>query len=150
MRNLLIFGMVLAAATMAGWLKVQRDGERTTIEIDRGEIRSDAKQAIERGRDFLDRRDREYADQQTDQQTDEQLISGQPQAWQQDQGTSQQQPQQQQWGTPQNAGQQPNDGSAYQQVQFYNDASQPNQRTGTQASQPAPAAPYVQQQEYRR
>ena len=43
---------------MAGWFKVNRDGERTTIEINRNEIRSDAKQAIERGREFLDNHER--------------------------------------------------------------------------------------------
>ena len=102
---------------MAGWFKVQRDGERTTIEIDRSEIRSDARQAIERGREFLERRDREYADQQYAQQQ----FSGQAQQqnWPQEQVASQPQP----WGTTYDPGQQPNSGGALQQVQYYDDGN---------------------------
>lgn len=55
MRNLMIIGMLLMAAFMAGWFKINRDGENTTIEIDRGEIRHDAERAITRGREYLDR-----------------------------------------------------------------------------------------------
>ena len=43
---------------MAGWFKVNRDGERTTIETNRNEIRSDTKEAIEKGREFLDKHER--------------------------------------------------------------------------------------------
>ena len=55
MRNLMIIGMLLMAAFMAGWFKINRDGENTTIEIKRGEIRQDAERAITRGREYLDR-----------------------------------------------------------------------------------------------
>ncbi|MGI9471616.1 MAG: hypothetical protein ACR2NZ_08810 [Rubripirellula sp.] len=55
MRNLMIIGMLVAAAFMAGWFKVNRDGENTTIEINRGEIRNDTENAITRGREYLDR-----------------------------------------------------------------------------------------------
>ncbi len=64
MRNLFIIGMLLVGAFMAGWFKVNRDGERTTIEINRTEIRSDARKAINRGREILDRHENEYAGQQ--------------------------------------------------------------------------------------
>jgi hypothetical protein len=146
MRNILIIGMVLVGASMAGWFKVQRDGERTTIEFNRDEIRSDANKAIDRGREFLDRRDPGYADQQTDQS---QLTGqGQQQAWPQEQVATQQQ--QQQWGTTYDPRQQPNDGGAYKQVQFYNDGNQQNQQTGNQPVDQGQANPYQQQQNYRR
>lgn len=64
MRNLFIIAILLVAAFMAGWFKIQRDGEHTTIEINRAEIRGDAKRAIGRGKDFLDRRDQQYDQQQ--------------------------------------------------------------------------------------
>lgn len=57
MRNLMIIGMLLMAAFMAGWFKINRDGENTTIEINRGEIRQDTQRAISRGREYLDRYD---------------------------------------------------------------------------------------------
>ncbi len=55
MRNIVFIGMLLSAAFMAGWFKIQRDGENTLIEINRSEIRNDARRAIERGREILDR-----------------------------------------------------------------------------------------------
>ena len=64
MRNLFIIGMLLVAAFMAGWFQINREGDRTTIEINRAEIRSDTRQAIDRGRDFLDRRDQQYTESQ--------------------------------------------------------------------------------------
>ena len=62
MRNLFIIGMLGVAAFMAGWFKINRDGDSTTIEINRAEIRDDARKAIEKGREVLDRR--EMADQE--------------------------------------------------------------------------------------
>ncbi|QDT03614.1 hypothetical protein K227x_19980 [Rubripirellula lacrimiformis] len=62
MRNLFIIGMLGVAAFMAGWFKINRDGDSTTIEINRAEIREDARKAIEKGREVLDRR--EMADQE--------------------------------------------------------------------------------------
>jgi hypothetical protein len=55
MRNIMFIGMLLSAAFMAGWFKIQRDGENTLIQIDRNEIRNDTRQAIDRGREILDR-----------------------------------------------------------------------------------------------
>ena len=62
MRNLFIIGILLVGAFMAGWFKVNRDGESTTIEINRSEIRSDARTAIDRGRDFLEHEEQEFAE----------------------------------------------------------------------------------------
>ena len=55
MRNIVFIGMLLAAAFMAGWFKIQRDGENTLIEINRAAIRDDAQHAIEKSRQILDR-----------------------------------------------------------------------------------------------
>ena len=44
---------------MAGWFQIHREGDRTTIEINKSEIRSDARRAINRGSDFLDRREQQ-------------------------------------------------------------------------------------------
>lgn len=52
MRNLLIFGMLLIAASAAGWFRVSRQGDRTLIEINQNEIRNDARNAIKRGREY--------------------------------------------------------------------------------------------------
>ncbi|NND98347.1 MAG: hypothetical protein HKN47_13580 [Pirellulaceae bacterium] len=54
MRSILVIGLVLGCAFMAGWFTINRDGGETTIRIDRDEIRSDAKTAINRGREYLD------------------------------------------------------------------------------------------------
>lgn len=55
MRNLMILGMIGVAAFMAGWFKINRDAEHTTIEFNRAEIREDARRAIERGREIIER-----------------------------------------------------------------------------------------------
>ena len=62
MRNLFIIAILLLAAFMAGWFKVNRDGDQTTIQINRAEIRDDARRAINKGRDFLDQREQQYAE----------------------------------------------------------------------------------------
>jgi len=62
MRNLLILGMLAVAAFMAGWFKINRDEESTTIEFNRAEIRSDARRAIDKGRDILERREQQDRD----------------------------------------------------------------------------------------
>lgn len=59
MRTLLFLGLVIGAAFMANWFTIERDGERTRIDINRDEIRSDAQHAIEKGREILDKRERE-------------------------------------------------------------------------------------------
>ncbi|MFG0265128.1 MAG: hypothetical protein ACF8AM_08240 [Rhodopirellula sp. JB055] len=53
---------------MAGWFTIERDGDKTRIEINKTEIRSDARSDIDRGRDILDERQREQAAQQAAQQ----------------------------------------------------------------------------------
>ena len=55
MRNLIFVGIAIAAASAAGWFQIQRDGDTTRIDINRAEIRSDARRAIDRGRQILDR-----------------------------------------------------------------------------------------------
>ena len=55
MRNLVIMGMLTAGAFMAGWFTIERQGDRTTIEINKNEIRDDTRNAIVRGRDLLER-----------------------------------------------------------------------------------------------
>ncbi len=55
MRNLMFLGMLLVGASMAGWFTVNRQGDRTTIEIDQEEIRDDARSALSRGRELLNR-----------------------------------------------------------------------------------------------
>lgn len=97
MRNLLVIGMLLVGAFMAGWFKVNRDGDRTTIEINRNEIRGDARNAIDRGREFLDRREYDYAQQQP--HVDAQYADAQyPNDGQQDWPQAQVAAQQDQWG----------------------------------------------------
>jgi len=67
MRHLIILGILLAAASAAGWFQINRNGDNTTIEIDRAEIRSDARAAIDRGREFLDSREQQIAQERTEQ-----------------------------------------------------------------------------------
>ncbi len=55
MRNLFIIALMLGGAFMAGWFTINRDGDRTSIEINRDEIRHDTRHAIDRGRQLLDR-----------------------------------------------------------------------------------------------
>ena len=59
MRNLFVIGIALLAMFLAGWFTIQRDGDRTTIEIDRKEIRDDARVVIDRGREYLREREEE-------------------------------------------------------------------------------------------
>ncbi|SMP74776.1 hypothetical protein SAMN06265222_11833 [Neorhodopirellula lusitana] len=59
MRTLLLLGLAIGGAFMAGWFTIERDGDRTRIEINKTEIRSDARQAIDKGRDILDKREQD-------------------------------------------------------------------------------------------
>ncbi|MEM1226418.1 MAG: hypothetical protein AAGJ40_12020 [Planctomycetota bacterium] len=59
MRSLMLLGLAVGAAFMAGWFTIERDGDQTRIGINKAEIRSDARQAIDRGRDILDKREQE-------------------------------------------------------------------------------------------
>ena len=149
MRNLFIIGMLLVGAFMAGWFKVNRDGERTTIEINRSEIRSDARKAIDRGREILDRRDQQYAQSQqySDQQYSDQQYPNQQNAdanqayWPQEQLASQPNP----WGTaPQQsydaAGYPPQSYDGQYQNYYPQDQRLPNQ-PGAQANS-YPQQPY--------
>ena len=59
MRTLLLLGLAIGGAFTAGWFTIERDGDRTRIEINKTEIRSDARQAIDKGRDILDKREQD-------------------------------------------------------------------------------------------
>lgn len=59
MRNLLLLGLLVGGAFMAGWFTIERDGDRTRIEINKTEIRQDTRQAIERGREFIDQQEQD-------------------------------------------------------------------------------------------
>ncbi len=65
MRNIVIIGMLLAAASTAGWFSIKRDGDIMTIDINRAEIRSDTRTMIDRGREMLDRQQQQAADRQS-------------------------------------------------------------------------------------
>lgn len=137
MRNLFIIAMLLVGAFMAGWFKINRDGDSTTIEINRNEIRSDARNAINRGREYLDRRDQQYADQQyAEQQYADQQYAEQPvadangQYWPREQVAAQTDP----WGRPYEAQQQPQ-APNYRDPNYYpRDEGQP----GRPSTQPNP------------
>ena len=59
MRTLFFIGLIGVAAFMAGWFTISRDGEHTTIQFNRSEIRQDARRAIDRGREFLNEQDQQ-------------------------------------------------------------------------------------------
>jgi hypothetical protein len=64
MRNLILIAMVVGGAFAAGWFTINREGDRTTIEFNRAEIRQDTRRAIDKGREILDRREQQIAQQQ--------------------------------------------------------------------------------------
>ncbi|WP_144059589.1 hypothetical protein [Rhodopirellula sallentina] len=59
MRTLLLLGLAVGGAFMAGWFTIERDGDKTRIEINKNEIRQDTRQAIDKGRDMLEKREQE-------------------------------------------------------------------------------------------
>lgn len=59
MRTLLLLGLAVGGAFMAGWFTIEREGDQTRIGINKTEIRNDARQAIDKGRDLLDKREQE-------------------------------------------------------------------------------------------
>jgi len=61
MRNLFLLVVIAAAAFAAGWFTICRDDEHTTIRFNRDEIRNDARLAIDRGREILNRQDQGQA-----------------------------------------------------------------------------------------
>lgn len=75
MRTILLLGVVAFAAFTAGWFKINREGDSTTIEINRAEIRSDARRAIDKGRDILDKREAALADRQNEGQFDDRQFN---------------------------------------------------------------------------
>ncbi len=68
MRTIFVLGILLICAFLAGWFTIDRDDEGTTIRINRDEIRGDARQAIEHGREFLDRDGQRVTSEQVAQQ----------------------------------------------------------------------------------
>ena len=100
MRNLIIIGILGCVAFAAGWFTIDREGDKTTIQFNRAEIRQDTRRVIEKGREILDNRDSQFANQQPPQQQDPRYADrngGYPQ-----QGQSYQQPGYQQSGYQQN------------------------------------------------
>lgn len=59
MRTLLLLGFAVGGAFMAGWFTIDRNDGRTLIEINKDEIRADTRQAIDKGRDLLEKREQE-------------------------------------------------------------------------------------------
>ncbi|KAA1258497.1 hypothetical protein LF1_10170 [Rubripirellula obstinata] len=69
MRNLFIIVILAGVAFTAGWFTIDREGDKTTIQFNRAEIRQDTRRVIDRGREILDNRDQQFAgDQQQPQQ----------------------------------------------------------------------------------
>jgi hypothetical protein len=59
MRKILFIGGIIGAMFAAGWFQIHREGNETMIKINRDEIRTDAKRAIVKGRELLDRGEQE-------------------------------------------------------------------------------------------
>lgn len=124
MRTLLFLGLGVVGAFMAGWFTIEREGDRTRIEINKTEIRADTRQAIDKGKDFLDQREQDRLAQQQ-----QPIGYGQGQA----QGQTP-------WGNPNGAVQ----GAGYAQPAPYNAPQQPYQgqqqysQPGYNANYPAP------------
>ena len=76
MRTIFVIGVLLLIAFLAGWFTVDRDQEGTTIRINRDEIRQDARQAIDRGREFLDREGHPISDPHIARQPDGDNVQG--------------------------------------------------------------------------
>lgn len=106
MRNLIIIAMLAGVAFMAGWFTIDRNGESTTIQFNRAEIRQDTRRVIDKGREILDNRDRQFANEQQQQQQDPRYADRNGGFQQQDQRYQQQGYQQQ--GPQQNGYQDPN------------------------------------------
>ena len=70
MRNLIIIGILGCVAFAAGWFTIHREGDKTTIQFNRAEIRQDTRRVIEKGREILDKRSDQFVNQQSDPQQD--------------------------------------------------------------------------------
>jgi hypothetical protein len=81
-RNIIILGIAIAAASAAGWFTVNREGDRTTIQINRDEIRNDTRRAMDRSREFLDHRGQPLADSSRASGQDWQATNWQGSDWQ--------------------------------------------------------------------
>ncbi|MEM6365357.1 MAG: hypothetical protein AAF745_13100 [Planctomycetota bacterium] len=57
MRTLLLLGLAIGGAFMAGWFTIERDGDRTRIEINKTEVRSDVGRTIDRVQDLRQQRE---------------------------------------------------------------------------------------------
>ena len=68
MRTIILLALAVGGAFAAGWFTIERDGDRTRIEINKTEIRNDTRQAIDKGRDILDQREQERLANQQQQQ----------------------------------------------------------------------------------
>ena len=120
MRTIIVIALILVCASMAGWFSINREDGETTIRINRDEIRQDARAAIDRGKNYLDRKDGEqFASQQQGQLQPPQNWQGQQQYQQQggQQQYTQQQYTQQQYGQQQYPPQQQYQQPATQQQQ---------------------------------
>ena len=69
-RTIVILGILLVVAFMAGWFTIQRDDNETTIRFNRDEIRADTRKAIAKGRELINQNVEEPSGQ-------EQLFDGQ-------------------------------------------------------------------------
>lgn len=78
MRTIFVIGILLVCAFMAGWFTVQRDDEGTTIRFNRDEIHGDTRQAIDRGREFLDRNNSQTSNEQIARQPDQPYVANAP------------------------------------------------------------------------
>ena len=78
MRNLFLIAIIVAAAFMAGWFTISRDDEHTTIKFNRDEIRNDARVAIDRGRELLNKHGQPGTDENGTQLTAQQDQYAQP------------------------------------------------------------------------
>lgn len=61
MRNLFIIVILAGVAFTAGWFTIDREGDKTTIQFNRAEIRQDTRRVIDKGREILDSRDQQFA-----------------------------------------------------------------------------------------
>lgn len=77
MRTLLLLGLAVGGAFMAGWFTIERDGDKTRIEINKTEIRQDTRQAIDKGRDLLEKREQERLAREQQQQQQSGYATGQ-------------------------------------------------------------------------
>ncbi len=69
-RTIAIVVVLAACAFMAGWFTIDRDEQETTIRINRDEIRSDASEALAKGKEFLEANRSVQTDEESQAETD--------------------------------------------------------------------------------